>query len=99
MTPMMRALLPALALLLVPTAAYAADDFEPETTDDPALVKAWETWDGKDIDDYVTSVKLELLLPEMAAVRTVVRDGEVHKVRRAGRCSPARRATRWTGCS
>ena len=99
MTPMVRVLLPALALLLIPTAAYAADDFVPESTDDPALVKAWETWDSKGIDDYVTSVRLSCFCPEMAAVRTVVRDGEVHKVRQGGKGSPAPRATRWTSCS
>ena len=63
---MTRALLPALALLLVPTAAYAADDFEPGATDDPALVKAWQAWDGKDIDDYATTVTLSCFCPEIA---------------------------------
>lgn len=86
MTLMMRALLPALALLLVPTAAYAAvDTFEPTATDDPALVKAWSAWDAKDIDDYTTTVMLACFCPEIPAVRTVVRDGEIRKVVQGGR--------------
>ena len=80
-----RALLPALALLFVPTSAYAADTFEPEATDDPALVAAWQAWDGKDIDDYTTTVRLTCFCPEIPAVRTVVRDGEVRKVTRGDR--------------
>lgn len=82
---MMRALVPVLALLLVPTAAYAADAFEPAATDDPALAKAWTAWEKKDIDDYTTMVTLSCFCPEIAAVRTIVRDGEVRKVTQGGR--------------
>ena len=81
---MTRALLPALVLLLVPTAAYAAD-FEPTPTDDPSLFAAWQAWDNKDIDDYTTTVTLTCFCPEIPAVRTVVRDGEVRKVMQGGR--------------
>jgi len=90
-TTVARALTPALALLLVPTAAYAADTFEPEATDDPALVAAWQAWDVKDIDDYTTTVRLTCFCPEIPAVRTVVRDGEVRRVTRGGRRLALRR--------
>lgn len=82
---MTRALIPALALLIVPTSAYAAVDFEPDATDDPALVQAWQAWDAKDIDDYTTTVTLTCFCPEIPAVRTVVRDGEIRKVMQGGR--------------
>ena len=84
MTHLTRALVPALALLLVPSSAYAAD-FDPATTDDPALVKAWTAWDDKGIDDYTTTVTLTCFCPEIPAVRTVVRDGKVRKVTQGGR--------------
>ena len=79
-----RALIPALALLVVPASAYAAD-FDPTATDDPELVAAWQAWDYKDIDDYTTTVTLTCFCPEIPAVRTVVRDGEVRKVTQGGR--------------
>lgn len=82
---MTRALVLALSLLVVPTSAYAASDFEPDATDDPALVQAWQAWDAKDIDDYTTTVTLSCFCPEIAAVRTVVRDGEIRKVTQGGR--------------
>lgn len=88
---MTRALLPALLLLLVPTAAYAADTFEPEATDDPALVAAWQAWDARDIDDYTTTVRLTCFCPEVPAVRTVVRDGEVRRVTQGERRLALRR--------
>ena len=81
---MTRALIPALALLIVPTSAYAAD-FEPASTDDPALVKASQAWAAKDIDDYPTSVKLTCFCVPIAPVKTVVRDGEIRKVTQGGR--------------
>lgn len=80
---MTRALLPTLALLLIPASAYAAD-FEPASTDDPALVKASQAWDAKDIDDYTTTVTLSCFCPKIAPVRTVVRDGEIRKVTQGG---------------
>ena len=82
---MTRALLPVLALLLVPTSAYAAGDFEPDATDDPALVKAWQAWEAKGIDDYTTTVKLTCFCVPIPAVKTVVRDGEIRKVTQGGR--------------
>ena len=82
---MTRALMLSLVLLIVPTSAYAVGDFEPDATDDPALVKAWQAWDAKDIDDYTTTVTLTCFCPEIPAVRTVVRDGEVRKVMQGGR--------------
>lgn len=91
MTTVARALTPALALLLVPTAAYAADTFEPDATDDPELVAAWQSWDAKDIDDYTTIVRLTCFCPEIPAVRTVVRDGEVRRVIQGGRRLALRR--------
>lgn len=85
MTPKTRALLPALALLLIPAPAHATDDFVPTTSDDPALVEAWTAWDAKGIDDYTTTVKLSCFCPRSAAVRTAVRDGVVRKVTQDGR--------------
>ena len=86
-----RALILSLVLLVVPTSAYAAVDFEPDATDDPALVKAWQAWDAKDIDDYTTTVTLTCFCPEIPPVRTVVRDGEVRKVTKSGRRLALRR--------
>lgn len=85
MTVMTRALLPVLALLLVPTSAYAAVDSEPDATDDPGLAKAVQAWEAKGIDDYTTTVILSCFCPEIAPVRTVVRDGEIRKVTQGGR--------------
>jgi hypothetical protein len=85
MKTMSRALVPALGLLLVPAAAYAGDTFEPDATDDPDLVAAWQAWDEKGIDDYATTVKLSCFCPQEPAVRTVVRDGEIRKVLQGGR--------------
>lgn len=85
MTTMTRALLPALALLLVPTAAYAGDVFEPTPTDEPTVLAAWQAWDKKGIDDYTTTVTLSCFCPETPAVRTVVRDGEIRRVLQGGR--------------
>ena len=82
---MTRALILSLVLLVVPTTAYAAVDFEPDATDDPALVTAWQAWDAKDIDDYTTTVTLTCFCPEIPAVRTVVRNGEVRKVTQGDR--------------
>ena len=80
-----RALLPALALTLVPAAAYAADTFEPTASDDPELVAAWQAWEAKGVDNYTTTVALSCFCPEIPVVRTVVRDGEVRKVWKGGR--------------
>lgn len=80
-----RALLLALALTSVPVAAHATDPFETTASDDPELVAAWEAWDRKNIDDYVTTVALSCFCPEIPVVRTVVRDGEVRKVMQGGR--------------
>ena len=91
MTTVARALLPALTLLLVPSAAYAVDPFEPAATDDPELVAAWQAWEAKDVDDYATTVRLTCFCPEIPAVRTVVRDGEVRKVTQGGRRLALRR--------
>jgi hypothetical protein len=85
MTTMSRALLPALALLLVPTAAYAGDTFEPTAADDPTVLAAWRSWDEKGIDDYTTTVALSCFCPERPVVRTVVRDGEIRRVLQGGR--------------
>lgn len=85
MKTLSRALAPALALLLIPAAAYAGDTFEPTATDDPQLVAAWQAWDTKDIDDYTTTVALSCFCPQMPVVRTVVRDGEIRKVLQGGR--------------
>lgn len=85
MTTLSRALLPALALLLLPTAAYARDTFEPSPTDDPTVVAAWESWEAKGIDDYTTTVALSCFCVERPVVRTVVRDGEIRRVLQGGR--------------
>ncbi len=85
MKTMSRALIPALGLMLIPTAAYAGDTFEPTADDDPALVKAWSAWDKKDIDDYTTTVALSCFCPQEPVVRTVVRDGEIRKVLQGSR--------------
>ena len=82
---MTRALMLSLVLLIVPTSAYAAGDFEPDATDDPALVEAWQAWDAKGIDDYTTTVKLTCFCVPIPAVKTVVRDGEIRKVTQGGR--------------
>lgn len=85
-TTVTRALLPTLALLLLmPTAAYAQDVFEPVPTDDPTLLAAWQAWDDKGIDDYTTTVRLTCFCPREPRVRTVVRNGEVRKVLQGGR--------------
>lgn len=85
MTHLTRALIPALALLIAPTSAYAAADFEPAATDDPALVQAWQAWEARGVDDYTTTVKLTCFCPRIPAVRTVVRDGEIRKVTQGDR--------------
>lgn len=82
---MTRTLLPVLVLLLVPTSAYAAGDSEPDATDDPALVQAMQAWEAKGIDDYTTTVTESCFCPEIAPVRTVVRDGEIRRVTQGGR--------------
>ncbi|HXH81280.1 DUF6174 domain-containing protein [Nocardioides sp.] len=83
-----RALLLALALTSVPVAAHATDPFEPAPTDDPKLVAAWEAWESKGIDDYATTVRHHCYCLPIPPVRTVVRDGEIHKVMQDGRRRP-----------
>lgn len=84
---MLRALLPTMVLLPVAavvsaaSAAPVADEFVPSAKDDPALVAAWQKWEKRDIEDYSTTVVLSCFCPETVAVRTVVRDGEVVRVR------------------
>lgn len=75
----------ALAALMVPSAAHADDTFEPDAQDDAALVRAWEAWEAKGIEDYSTKVTLTCFCPESPVVRTVVRDGDVRAVNQGGR--------------
>lgn len=71
--------------------AYAVTDpqpvkpFVPGPDDDPALDRAWQRWQDKDIDDYVLTVRLSCFCPTAPAVRTVVRDDAIVRVTKGER--------------
>lgn len=65
---------------VVPPAAHA--DFVPQPDDDPTLLKAWERWDAKSIEDYTLHVQVRCFCPVWPAVKTVVRGGEIRRVTR-----------------
>jgi hypothetical protein len=100
MTPVKRttsALFLALTLGAAAAPAYTAadplpvDPFVPGAADDPSMVKAWQRWQAKGIDDYVITVRRTCYCPPEPAVRTVVRDDEVRRVTRGEKdLGPAR---------
>ncbi|WP_156411576.1 DUF6174 domain-containing protein [Nocardioides sp. Soil805] len=70
------------ALTLTPATARAASDaepvpipvepFVPRTGDDAQLVRAWERWQSRGIEEYVTRVSLSCFCAPRPALRTEV---------------------------
>ncbi|RYB93409.1 hypothetical protein EUA93_02950 [Nocardioides oleivorans] len=77
--------------------AYAVTDpqpvqpFVPGMNDDPALDRAWQRWQSKDIDDYVITVRLSCFCQVSEPVRTVVRDDAIVRVTQGERRVAPRR--------
>ncbi|WP_139306550.1 DUF6174 domain-containing protein [Nocardioides exalbidus] len=71
--------------------AYAVTDpqpvqpFVPGANDDPALDRAWQRWQARDVDDYVITVRTSCYCRPAPAVRTVVRDDEIVRVTKGRR--------------
>jgi hypothetical protein len=93
MTTMKHVLLAALLPLgLAVTAGPAAatdpqpvQPFVPGTDDDPDLAAAWQSWQAKDIDDYVITVRETCFCVRTKPVETVIRDDRTVRVTRGDR--------------
>jgi hypothetical protein len=99
MTTMKHALVAALAPIALGagTAAAAASDpqpvqpFVPGINEDPELSAAWQTWESKEVDDYVISVRRSCFCVPEKAVRTVIRNDRTVRVTQGDRRLAARR--------
>jgi hypothetical protein len=87
----------ALALGAGSTPAYATSDpepvqpFVPGINEDPALSKAWQRWQAKEIDDYVITVRLSCFCVKKKPVRTIIRGDRTVRVTKGDRSlAPAR---------
>ena len=93
----------ALVAALVPialgagTAPAAASDpqpvqpFVPGINEDPELSAAWQTWQSKEVDDYVISVRRSCFCVPGMAVRTVIRNDRTVRVTQGDRRLAPRR--------
>ena len=59
--------------------------FVPGINEDPELAAAWQTWQSKEVDDYVISVRLSCFCVPEKAVRTVIRDDRTVRVTQGDR--------------
>lgn len=64
----------------VPTERSRDVAYVPGLNDDSELVAAWQRWQAKGIDDYVTTVQFMCFCPQMPERRTVVRNDRIRKV-------------------